>query len=33
MSYSVKTIAVFEKQARRLVKKYASLKSDLWELV
>jgi hypothetical protein len=33
MSYNVKTIAVFEKQARRLVKKYASLKKELFELV
>ena len=33
MSYSVKTIPVFEKQAKRLVKKYASLKTELLELV
>ncbi len=33
MSYSVKSIAVFEKQAKRLVKKYASLKKELLELV
>ena len=33
MSYSVKTISVFEKQAKRLIKKYASLKNELWELV
>jgi hypothetical protein len=32
MSYSVKTIAVFERQAKRLVKKYASLKKELWDL-
>jgi hypothetical protein len=32
MSYNVKTIAVFERQAKRLVKKYASLKKELWEL-
>jgi len=33
MSYNVKTIAVFERQAKRLVKKYPSLKSELLELV
>jgi mRNA-degrading endonuclease RelE of RelBE toxin-antitoxin system len=33
MSYSVKTIVVFEKQAKRLVKKYASLKIELFQLV
>lgn len=33
MSYSVKTITVFEKQAKRLTKKYASLKKELIELV
>lgn len=33
MSYSVKSIAVFEKQAKRLLKKYASLKKELLELV
>jgi mRNA-degrading endonuclease RelE of RelBE toxin-antitoxin system len=33
MSYNVKTIAVFEKQARRLTKKYLSLKSELIKLV
>jgi hypothetical protein len=32
MSYNVKTIAVFERQAKRLVKKYASLKKELWVL-
>jgi hypothetical protein len=32
MSYNIKTIAVFERQAKRLVKKYASLKKELWEL-
>ena len=32
MSYKVKTIAVFERQAKRLVKKYASLKKELWDL-
>jgi mRNA-degrading endonuclease RelE of RelBE toxin-antitoxin system len=33
MSYSVKTIPVFEKQAKRLIKKYPSLKKELGELV
>ncbi|MBC8054695.1 MAG: type II toxin-antitoxin system RelE/ParE family toxin [Sphingobacteriaceae bacterium] len=33
MSYSVKTLDVFEKQAKRLIKKYASLKNELLELV
>jgi hypothetical protein len=33
MSYSVKTLAVFEKQVKRLIKKYPSLKTELWELV
>ena len=33
MSYKVKSIAVFEKQAKRLVKKYASLKKELLNLV
>lgn len=33
MSYKVKTISVFEKQAKRLIKKYGSLKSELLELV
>jgi len=33
MSYNVKTIEVFEKQAKRLIKKYASLKGELSELV
>jgi hypothetical protein len=32
MSYKVKTIAVFERQAKRLVKKYASLKKELLDL-
>jgi hypothetical protein len=32
MSYNVKSIAVFEKQAKRLIKKYASLKKELLEL-
>lgn len=33
MSYNVKSIAVFEKQTKRLVKKYASLKKELLQLV
>lgn len=33
MSYRVKSIGVFEKQAKRLVKKYASLRDELLELV
>lgn len=33
MSYKVKTIAVFEKQTKRLIKKYASLKKELLDLV
>ncbi len=33
MSYKVKTTDVFEKQAKRLIKKYTSLKSELLLLV
>jgi mRNA-degrading endonuclease RelE of RelBE toxin-antitoxin system len=33
MSYNIKTIAVFEKQVKRLFKKYVSLKSELLQLV
>ena len=33
MNYSVKTIIVFEKQAKRLVKKYPSLKTELVSLI
>ena len=33
MSYEVKSIAVFEKQTKRLVKKYVSLKKELLILV
>jgi mRNA-degrading endonuclease RelE of RelBE toxin-antitoxin system len=33
MSYKVKTIDVFEKQAKRLIKKYVSLRTELLELV
>jgi hypothetical protein len=32
MKYSVKSIEVFERQAKRLIKKYASLKNELIEL-
>lgn len=33
MSYNVKSIAVFERQAKRLIKKYPSLKKELSTLV
>ena len=33
MTYKVKTISVFEKQAKKLIKKYPSLKEELLELV
>jgi mRNA-degrading endonuclease RelE of RelBE toxin-antitoxin system len=33
MSYNIKTIAVFEKQTKRLLKKYPSLKNELIQLV
>jgi len=33
MSYKVQSIVVFEKQAKRLIKKYASLKNELFELI
>ena len=33
MNYNVKTIDVFERQAKRLAKKYNSLKSDLQSLI
>jgi len=33
MNYNVKSIAVFEKQAKRLIKKYPSLKPELLQLV
>jgi len=33
MSYKVKTIDVFERQAKKLVKKYASLAEELLNLV
>ena len=33
MNYNVKSITVFEKQAKRLIKKYASLKNELLDLI
>ena len=33
MSYNVKTIDIFERQAKRLIKKYASLKNELAVLI
>lgn len=33
MNYNVKSITVFERQAKRLIKKYPSLKKELLELV
>ena len=33
MSYNVKTIDAFERQAKRLFKKYASLKEELADLI
>lgn len=33
MSYSIKTIAVFEKQTKRLFKKYPSIKKELLQLI
>jgi mRNA-degrading endonuclease RelE of RelBE toxin-antitoxin system len=33
MSYKVKSIDIFEKQAKKLIKKYPSLKNELLELV
>jgi mRNA-degrading endonuclease RelE of RelBE toxin-antitoxin system len=33
MSYNVKTLASFEKQAKRLIKKYPSLKVELNQLI
>ena len=32
MSYKIKTIDAFEKQAKRLIKKYPSLKNEIFEL-
>ena len=33
MNYNVKSIDVFERQAKKLIRKYASLKQELLELV
>ncbi len=33
MSFNVKSISVFERQAKRLVKKYPSLKKEIQELI
>jgi mRNA-degrading endonuclease RelE of RelBE toxin-antitoxin system len=33
MTYNVKAITVFERQAKRLVKKYPSLKTELTQLI
>ena len=33
MNYSVLTIQVFERQAKKLIKKYPSLKSELFDLI
>jgi hypothetical protein len=33
MSYSVKSIVVFERQAKRLIKKYPSLKREILSLI
>jgi mRNA-degrading endonuclease RelE of RelBE toxin-antitoxin system len=33
MIYSIKTIVVFEKQTKRLFKKYPSLKNELFKLI
>jgi len=33
MSYSIKTISVFERQAKRLIKKFPSLKQEIRKLV
>lgn len=33
MSFNVKTIDVFEKQAKRLIRKFSSLKIELMELI
>jgi len=33
MSYNVKTIPLFDREIKRLVKKYASLKSEYEELI
>lgn len=33
MSYNVKSIEVFERQAKRLIKKYPSLKKEIFQLI
>lgn len=33
MSFEVKTISVFERQAKRLIKKFPSLKTEILELI
>ena len=33
MNYKVKSIAVFEKQAKKLIKKYPSLKLEIFNIV
>jgi hypothetical protein len=33
MSYNVKSISVFERQAKRLIKKFPSLKNEIKELI
>lgn len=33
MNYNVKTIAIFERQAKRLIKRYPSLRVELMELI
>ncbi len=33
MSYSVKSISVFDRQAKRLIKKFPSIKKELQELI
>jgi len=33
MSFNVKTISIFERQAKRLMKKYPSLKKEIQELI
>jgi hypothetical protein len=33
MSYKVQSIAIFEKQAKKLIKKYPSLKAEIFEII
>lgn len=33
MSYKVQSIVVFEKQAKKLIKKYPSLKAEIFEII